>query len=51
MDSNTHPRTSGALKVLAFIAATLLATGLLVAAGLGDGDPGPRMGWFDVSSR
>jgi hypothetical protein len=34
-----------------FIAATLFATLILVAAGLGEPDQGPRIGWFEVSPR
>jgi hypothetical protein len=42
---------NGKLKILAFVAATLLATGILVVAGLEDANPGARVGWFGSSPR
>jgi hypothetical protein len=39
------------MKSILFVAATLLATAILVAAGLGEGGQGPRIGWFEVSQR
>ena len=32
-----------------FVAATLLATALLVLAGLSERSPGPQVGWFETS--
>lgn len=40
---------NGTLKAVGFALATLLATVVLVAAGLGDDKEGVRVGWFDVS--
>jgi hypothetical protein len=43
-------KTHATLKVIGFVAATLLATVVLIAAGLGGEDgPGLRIGWFGVS--
>jgi hypothetical protein len=39
------------MKSILFVAATLLATAILVAAGLGEGGQGPRTGGLDVSQR
>ena len=39
------------MKTLMFIAATFLATLILVAAGLGEVDQGPRVGWLGVSQQ
>jgi len=39
------------MKTFMFIAATLLATLILVAAGLGEADQGPSVGWAGVSQR
>jgi hypothetical protein len=37
------------MKALMFIVATLFVTLILVAAGLGESDQAPRIGWFEVS--
>jgi hypothetical protein len=37
------------MKPLMFVTATLLAILILVAAGLGEREQGPRIGWFEVS--
>jgi hypothetical protein len=42
-------KANGILKAVAFVAATMLATTILVVSGLGDDGQGPRVGWFEVS--
>lgn len=39
----------GTLRVVGFVLATLLATVVLVTAGLGDDDDALHVGWFEVS--
>ncbi|SEB25672.1 hypothetical protein SAMN05444680_12660 [Variovorax sp. YR216] len=39
------------MKAFIFIAATFIATLILVAAGLEEAPQGPRVGWFGVSQQ
>lgn len=39
----------GTLRAVGFVLATLLATVVLVAAGLGDDNDALHVGWFEVS--